>query len=278
MKKAINLWAFPKDYPLEKCLDLVKDAGFEGVEFVVEEGRISPGEKEESLEKIRKEVEKRGLSISSVATGLLWEYPLTSSDKEKRRRGEEIVLDMLRIAKVLGADTILVVPGAVNIPWVPESEKVPYELALKRARESLEKLVGKAEELEVNIGIENVWNRMLLSPLEFRDFIAEFGSPYLGAYFDVGNVVLTGFPEDWIRILKDKIKKVHLKDFRLSIGNIEGFVGLLEGDVNWEEVIKALEEVEYRDFLVAEVFPYKFYPEAQIYKTSLSMDYILRRR
>ncbi|NOZ64177.1 MAG: sugar phosphate isomerase/epimerase [Caldiserica bacterium] len=215
MKKSINIWAFPNDYPLGKCLDLVKDAGFEGIELVVEKGRIAPEEKEENLEKIRKEVEKKGLSISSLATGLFWEYLLTSSDNKKRKEGERIIVRMLEIAKVLGADTILVVPGAVNIPWVPGSEIVPYALALQRARESLERVVGKAEELQVNIGIENVWNRMLLSPLEFRDFIAEFGSPYLGAYFDVGNVLLTGFPEDWIRVLRDKIKKVHLKDFRL---------------------------------------------------------------
>jgi len=278
MRKAINLWAFPEEYSLERILELAKDAGFEGVELVVEEGRINPEESEENLLNVRKEVEKKGLEISSLATGLLWEYSLTSSDETKRKKGEELILDMLRMAKILGADTILVVPGAVNIPWEPAFEKVPYEVALKRAKESLEKLVGKAEELKVNIGIENVWNGMFLSPLEFKDFILEFGSPYLGAYFDVGNVLINGFPEDWIRILGEKIKKVHLKDFKRNVGNLDGFVGLLEGDVNWEEVIKALKEVGYDDFLVAEVFPYKFHPDAQIYKTSIAMDYILGRK
>ena len=278
MKKSINLWAFPQNYSLEKCLDLAKDAKFEGVELVVQKGRIEEGMEEENLLEIKEEVEKRELSIPSLATGLLWQYTLTSSNSKIREKGERLIEDMLRMAKTLGADTILVVPGAVNIPWQENSEKVSYDSAIKRVRESLEKVVGKAEKLKVNIGIENVWNRMFLSPLELKDFVDEIGSPYLGVYFDVGNVLINGFPEDWIRILGKRIKKVHVKDFKLSVGNINGFVSLLEGDVNWDEVVKAFNEIGYDDFITAELFPYKFYPDALIYNTSIAMDFILGRK
>ncbi len=278
MKKSINLWAFPQNYSLEKCLDLAKDAKFEGVELVVQKGRIEEGMEEENLLEIKEEVEKRELSIPSLATGLLWQYTLTSSNSKIREKGERLIEDMLRMAKTLGADTILVVPGAVNIPWQENSEKVSYDSAIKRVRESLEKVVGKAEKLKVNIGIENVWNRMFLSPLELKDFVDEIGSPYLGVYFDVGNVLINGFPEDWIRILGKRIKKVHVKDFKLSVGNINGFVSLLEGDVNWDEVVKAFNEIGYDDFITAELSPYKFHPDALIYNTSIAMDYILGRK
>jgi hexulose-6-phosphate isomerase len=131
----------------------------------------------------------------------------------------------------------------------------------------------------VIIGIENVWNKFLLSPLEFRDFIDSFNSKYVGSYFDVGNVMLTGYPEDWIRILGNRIKAVHVKDFKRTIGNANGFVGLLEGDVNWKRVVLALREINYDDYMVAEIIPPHFqFPKFTLKSTSLALDYILGRR
>ncbi len=278
MKKSINLWAFTPQTTLENCLDIAKEAGFEGVELVVEEGRVNPKETEERLKEIRREAEKRSLEISSLATGLFWKFNLVSDNPKLREEAENLIRDMLRMSSLLGADTILVVPGAVHILWETQSEIIPYEVAYKRAYQSIEKLVSEAERYKVNIGIENVWNKLFLSPMEMKEFIDDIGSPYLGVYFDVGNVLTIGFPEQWIRILGKRIKKVHLKDFRTAVGNLEGFVGLLEGDVNWPEVMKALKEIGYDDFLVAEVFPYKYHPEALIYNTSTSMDFIMGRR
>ncbi len=135
-----------------------------------------------------------------------------------------------------------------------------------------------AERYRVTIGIENVWNKFLLSPLEMRDFVDKIGSRYVGCYFDVGNVLLTGYPEQWIRILGERIKRVHLKDFKISIGNINGFCNLLEGDANWKEVIKALKEIKYDSYLTAEIVPpYRQYPQALIYNISKNMDFILDR-
>ncbi|MGB9677847.1 MAG: sugar phosphate isomerase/epimerase family protein, partial [Candidatus Ratteibacteria bacterium] len=122
------------------------------------------------------------------------------------------------------------------------------------------------------------WNKFLLSPIEMKKYVEEIGSEYVKVYFDVGNILVIGFPEMWIRILGRLIKRIHLKDFKLSIGNINGFCDLLEGDVNWPEVIKALKEIGYNSYLTAEVGPYKYFPETKIYNTSLAMDKILGRK
>jgi len=214
--------------------------------------------------------------LSSLATGLFWDYSLSSSDDKLRNKAKGIVKKMLELASYLGVDTILVVPGAVDIFFKPEAEIVPYDLAYKRSLEALGECVPTAEKYKVSIGIENVWNKFLLSPLEMRNFIDKVGSEYLGAYFDVGNALLTGYPEHWIRILGKRIKKVHIKDFKVSIGNVNGFCDLLEGDVNWAEVMKALRQVGYNDYITAEIVPaYPQYPEALLYNTSKSMDFIL---
>jgi hexulose-6-phosphate isomerase len=131
-------------------------------------------------------------------------------------------------------------------------------------------------ERDVYIGIENVWNKFLLSPLEMRNFIDEVGSGYVGSYFDVGNVLQYSYPEYWIEILGKRIKKVHIKDFDTSIGNINGFKPLLQGDVNWRKVVKALMDVEYDSFITAELSPYKTCPEQLVYDTSRHMDEILK--
>jgi hexulose-6-phosphate isomerase len=138
-------------------------------------------------------------------------------------------------------------------------------------------LAPEAERLGVSILVENIWNKFLLSPLEMRSLIDQVGSPRVGALLDTGNLIAFGYPEQWIRILGQRIKEVHLKDYRESVGGVGGFVGLLEGDVNWPEVMAALEEVGYDGFLTAEVFPYRRHGEAIVRHTSESMDRILGR-
>ena len=134
-----------------------------------------------------------------------------------------------------------------------------------------------AEKYDIKIGIENVWNKFLLSPLEFRVFIDKIDSPYVGAYFDVGNVLLTGYPEHWIRILGSRIKKVHFKDYRREPGGFGSFVDLLSGDVNYPAVMDAFADVGYNGFCNAEMMPpYKHFPEQNIYNTSATMDRIFR--
>ena len=180
------------------------------------------------------------------------------------------------VASQLGASGILVVPGAVEIFFNPAAEIVPYDVAMKRVEEVMKELAPVAEKNKVAIGIENVWNKMFLSPLEARDVLDRVGSEYVGWFFDVGNILALGFPEQWIRILGKRIKKVHVKDFRRAVGTADGFVDLLEGDVNWPEVVKALKEVGYDDFLIAEMIPgYTHAPETRLANTSLALDKIL---
>jgi hexulose-6-phosphate isomerase len=272
MKKSINLWIQPAGMSLDKCLDIIKDAEFNAVEpNISEEDYLSLKSSEKDIESLRKKIEGKGLEIASVSSGLLWQYPLSSPDKEIRNKGEKVIEKALKSAKILGTDAILVVPGIVN-------EDTDYDDCYRRSQESLKKVAETAEETGVYIGIENVWNKFLLSPLEMKRFVEEIGSKYIGVYFDVGNVLVNGYPEMWIKILGKMIKRIHLKDFKTSVGNITGFCELLEGDVNWPKVIEALNKIGYNEYLTAELGPYKFYSETIIYNTSLSMDKILNKK
>ncbi|NPV53596.1 MAG: sugar phosphate isomerase/epimerase [Firmicutes bacterium] len=281
MKKAINYWSFPGGLEGSKdimsCLDEARELGFDGVELCFAgSGALPVDVQPERLKAIRDHAKSIGIDICSVATGLLWEKSLTDDDEEVRREAMHIVERGLEIASALGADALLVLPGAVDVFFMPEVKPVPYEVAYAKLREAMEKLVPAAEKARVNIALENVWNRFLLSPLELREFIDSIGSPYLGAYLDVGNVMLTGYPEQWVRILGKRIKKVHLKDFRRSVGTAEGFVDLLEGDVNWPAVVSALRDVEYDGYLIAEMIPhYRYCPEVRLANASRAMDAIL---
>ena len=162
----------------------------------------------------------------------------------------------MQVTQWLGADAYLYVPGAVEVFFLSEAEVIPYDVCYQRASEAISQLVPTAEKLGVTIAVENVWNKFLLSPLEMRDFIDNFDSIQVGAYFDVGNVLLTGYPEQWIRILGSRIKRVHIKDFKRSIGTADGFVDLLEGDVDFVAVKKALAEINYDSYVTAEMIPY----------------------
>lgn len=285
MKKSINYWSFAEKLTdgskmsLKDCMEQAKEAGFEAIELTVaEEGELSLNSTRRDVEKIVETAEEVGIELSSLATGLFWDYSLSSSNDKVKDKAKGIVKKMLELASYLGIDTILVVPGAVDVFFKPEAEVVPYDVAYKRSLESLRECLDTAEKCKVNVGIENVWNKFLLSPLEMRDFIDKLGSDYLGAYFDVGNILLTGYPEHWIRILGKRIKRVHIKDFKRVVGNVNGFCDLLEGDVNWAEVMKALREIGYNDYITAEILPpYSQHPEALIYNTSRSMDFILGR-
>jgi len=281
VKKGINYWSFPGG--LEGKMDFaaaVKEAkklGYQGMEVCLfPEGPLSLDMGASDVAKLRKLLDDAGLQAASVTTGVLWDYPLTSTDPAQRDKGKQAVVRCLEVANQLGATGILVVPGAVEIFFNPAAEIVPYDVAMQRVEEVMKELAPVAEKNKVAIGIENVWNKMFLSPLEARDVLDRVGSEYLGWFFDVGNILALGFPEQWIRILGKRIKKVHVKDFRRAVGTADGFVDLLEGDVNWPEVVKALKEVGYDDFLIAEMIPgYTHAPETRLANTSLALDKIL---
>lgn len=281
MRKGINYWSFPGGldgkYDFGQAVAEAKRLGFQGVEVCLfPDGPLSLDVSAADVAQLRKTLDAAGLQAASVTCGALWDNQLTASDPERRKMGRHIVTRCLEVAAQLGATGILVVPGSVETFFLPEGEIVSYEVAMTRVEEAMRELVPVAEKHKVAIGIENVWNKLFLSPLEARDFVDRIGSEYVGWFLDVGNILLTGFPEQWIRILGKRLKKVHVKDFRKAVGTINGFVDLLEGDVNWPEVMKALREVGYDDFLIAEMIPYyTFAPETRLANTSLALDKIL---
>ena len=279
MKKGINIWSFPQG-TVKESLSLAKKAGFEGVELALNgEGELSLQSTQQEIAEIRKTAEDMGLKLYSLSCGLCWDYRLSDDDANMRRKAKDMIKKQLETAKILGADTILVIPGVVNVEFSMPEKKVAYDVVYERALEGVNELKVYAEDLQVNIGLENVWNKFLLSPMEMRDFIDKIGSDYVGSYLDIGNVLYCGYPEDWVRILGKRIKKVHFKDYRMQAGGLHGFVDLLAGDVNYPEVVKALQEVGYDDWVSAEMIPnYKYHTDAIIYNTSNAMDRILGRK
>lgn len=276
MRKGISIWSFAET-DLKKCFELAKDAGFDGVEVALDEkGPVSLESTKEDILKVKEMAKEVGIELYSVASGLYWTYNYTSENPENREKAKEITKKQLQVASWLGCDTILVVPGAVNVVFDPDSEIVDYDVAYERALVALKEVAPIAEELKVSIGVENVWNKFLLSPLEMRDFIDAVGSDFVGSYFDVGNVLFSGYPEQWVKILGKRIKKVHFKDYRKSVGGLDGFVDILAGDVDYKAVKSALDKVGYDNWVTAEMLPpYAQYPEAILYNTSYSMDKIL---
>jgi L-ribulose-5-phosphate 3-epimerase len=272
MLKGINQWCYPEGTPLEKVFEYSSTAGFDAVElnlYPVGSVGLTMDTTVQEAVSIVKLAASYGLKIPSISTGLLWQTPLSSPDEKVREQGRSVVLKQLELASAMGIDSILVVPGSV-------SKDVSYEDCYVRSQEELKKIIGEVEKVKVNIGIENVWNKFLLSPLEMARYIDELGSDYIKAYFDVGNVLQFGFPEQWIRILGDRICKVHVKDFSTQVGNITGFVPLLSGDVDWPAVKEALDEIGYNDVITAELSAYSINPYQLAEDTARHMDVILK--
>ncbi len=171
---------------------------------------------------------------------------------------------------------ILVVPGYVGCNFVEHPEKIRYDIAYERAQDALSRLVPEAKAADVAIGIENVWNRFLLSPLETRRFLDEIGSDYVGMYLDVGNAVYIGYPEQWIEILGHRIKKLHMSDYRFDQAGIGAFVDLFAGDVDFPAVAKAIAGIGYDDYITLEMLPnYKQFPEVSLYADKYAMNKII---
>ncbi len=249
----INHWAMPT-LGVREAADLARRAGFGAIELNLDEdGEISPRAGDVAAHALRRAVESTGLRIGGLATGLYWRYSPTSDDAATRRKALDIAKAQLSLAAALGAGAILVVPGQVGEPM--GAPLVRYDVAYERAREFVAALMPDAESAGVDVAIENVWSKLLLSPLEMRHFVAGMASDRVGVYVDVGNVLLYGYPEHWIDILGPHVRRVHLKDFRRAIGTLAGFVDIGAGDVDWEAVGLALWRSGYDGPLTAEVFP-----------------------
>lgn len=279
MLKSISTWTFDPARPAKEVFALAKEHGFEAIEVSIGgEGfplsyQVTPESTPEECQALLDLAAEAGITIASMASGFGWDLPLTSADPEIRAKAIETTKKAVRVASYLGIDGMLLVPGGVGADFIPGFVVTDYAQAYDNALAALKEIAPVAEEVGVTVGVENVWNKFLLSPLEFRSFLDEVNSPRVGCYFDVGNVVLNGYPEQWIRILGNRITRVHFKDFKKSVGTLDGFCPLLEGDTDYPAVVAALKEIGYTGPVTAEFFGV----EEQLPAISRAMDTILGR-
>ena len=231
IKKAVLLEMLPAKLSYTDRFQLARDSGFEETECPT-----TPDE--HTAEEIKKAAEKTGLRIHSVMNMDHWEFPLSSADPAVVAKCVKGMETSLRNAQFWGADTVLLVPAVVN----PQTS---YRDAWTRSQQQIRKMIPLAQELQVIIAVEEVWNKFLLSPLEFARYVDDFKSPWVRAYFDVGNVVISGYPQDWIRTLSKRIVKLHIKDFKFDKRECARWTPLREGEINWPEVYKALAAIGY---------------------------------
>lgn len=281
MKPGINLWALPADLAWEDALGLAARAGFAAVEPNVEkEGWITGALGAAELAGRRRAVEAAGLEIAGLSSGLLWETSLTGPTEEERAIARGLVEAQLRAAAALGAGAALVVPGAVDVFFMPSRPRVRYDQAMERLVAALEALLPLAEHEGVVLAIETVWNRFLLSPLEVRSLVDRFASRWFGVYLDVGNLMALGYPQDWVDILGPRVARVHVKGYRRSggLGTSEGFCGLLAGEVNWGEVMASLARAGYDGYVTAELFrPSRVPPDLFLGQAARELRWILEQ-
>lgn len=240
-KKAIMWGGIGAGKTILEKFQAAKTAGFDGVETDSHLNR----------DEVLAAMKATGLSVASVCDSRHWKFLLSSPDQKVRADGVDALKVSLEDASIYGADTVLLVPGRVT-------DTIGYDECWDRSVEEIKKAIPLAEKLKVRIAIENVWNNFLLSPLEAARYIDQFKSRAVGAYFDIGNIVAYGWPEQWIRILGKRIAKVHIKEYSRKIADTEGKsagfkVKLREGDVNWSAVMKTLDEAGYKGWTTIEM-------------------------
>jgi L-ribulose-5-phosphate 3-epimerase len=241
IKKSVLISMLPKDRSYAERFAIGREAGFDAIE-------MQTVVKEDEAAEIQEAAKKTGLRVHSVMNSDHWRYPLSSNDPAAVTRSVEGMQTSLRNAKLWGAETVLLVPAVVDAG-------TSYKDAWTRSQRVIrERLLPMAADMKVVIAVEEVWNKFLLSPIEFNKYVDDFQSPWLKAYFDVGNVVLYAFPQDWIRTLGPRIAKIHLKDFNFDRSNGRfAWKNIGEGDIDWPEVRRALTEIGYAGYVTTEV-------------------------
>ncbi|MEN8255315.1 MAG: sugar phosphate isomerase/epimerase family protein [Verrucomicrobiota bacterium] len=276
MYKAINYWVLGGFDGEKGPYAAIEDAAKWGLGLEITFGDCIPADvTEEECGKIKAAAEKAGVGLKTMATGFYWGCSLGSPDEAERAQAVEFTKKYLQAAAWLGAETILVVPAAVDVAWDPSRPVVPYKQAWDLSVESLKEILPLAEELGVNIALENVWNKFLLSPMEMKMYVDQFGSDRIGVYFDTGNCMVAGYPEHWIEILGSRIKAVHLKNFKRDDagGLLHGFGDdLMAGDIDFAAVKAALEAHIPDVPVTAEMIPFCRLPDLILPDAALAED------
>ena len=277
MKKSIGDNMIPKGWSFEQGLELVKKAGYEGIELWLGDVPWFQMETTDAqVSELRRKVESAGLVVSNVSTGLHWETPLSARDPKVRAQAIRIVQREIETAQLLGCDAVLVVAGLVT-------EEVPYNEVYLRCVDAMQQLAPVAAKARVKIGCENCnsEHKFLISTREFWTFLNEVNSPYVGLHLDVGNIHDTGFAEQWIEMHGSRITRVHLKDPMKKRGRSGEpvYTNLFLGDNNWAAIRAALKKVGYDGWLIAEMeWRYKFAPDQQFFDTAAAMQRLIEGR
>ena len=259
MKASVNGWmvgGFQNEVPIAQAARTAKELGYDAIELCYGAGELGPETDDAELARIRGTVEEAGLEIASLATGAYWGMSLGSPDDGERAEALRFTVAYIGAAAALGAGAVLVIPGTVDVCFDEARPVCPARQVYERAQESICELLPVAEKAKVVLGMENVWSKLLTGPFEYAGFIDSFASPCVKAYFDAGNCLLNGYPEHWIDILRDRITRVHVKNFtrREGGGTLSDFTpSLLEGSANWPAIFAALKTAGYDGYLTAEV-------------------------
>jgi len=256
---------------IESALSQTKKNGFDALELSVSsEGVINTNTSKAECEIIRKKIDDSGIFVDSIATGMSWGVSPTSNDRSIREKSIKLHQDALKVASFLDCKALLFVPGVVKSPISPDI--VRYDKALDRLREAINQMLPIAEDLNVDLCMENVWNGFFYSPIELRDFVDSFDSDRLGVYLDIGNLIgYQQYPPHWVELLNSRIKRVQIKDFQENfdwIGSFS-FCDIGAGDVPWKETIAALNAIQYKSTIIAEMLPWD---ETILSRTSAAMD------
>lgn len=275
MKTAVSFYTFDQNVDIREACEQAKKAGYDGVELCISEnGQLNMKTTEKELGQIRTMIGDMGLEVASVGAWNLWEHNLAGEDEADAAYASKIIRKQIEFAHAFGADACLVVPGWVGTNFAPGI--VRYDRAYENSQKRLAALAPMAEAAGVNLGVENVWNKFLLSPLELKRFLDEIGSDFVGAYFDVGNIIYIGYPDQWIEILGKHIKRLHFCDCRAEQAGLGMFVDLFEGDVDFEAVMKAAKSIGYDKWATVEFLPnYKRFPYQSVINARLSLQKIL---
>ena len=256
---------------IESALSQTKKNGFDALELSVSgEGVINTNTSKAECEIIRKKIDDSGIFVDSIATGMSWGVSPTSNDRSIREKSIKLHQDALKVASFLDCKALLFVPGVVKSPISPDI--VRYDKALDRLREAINQMLPIAEDLNVDLCMENVWNGFFYSPIELRDFVDSFDSDRLGVYLDIGNLIgYQQYPPHWVELLNSRIKRVQIKDFQENFdwtGSFS-FCDIGAGDVPWKETIAALNAIQYKSTIIAEMLPWD---ETILSRTSAAMD------
>ncbi|MBC47316.1 MAG: xylose isomerase [Thiotrichales bacterium] len=258
---------------IESALIQTQSNGFEALELSVSnEGVINTNLSESECSAIRQKINDSGVFVDSIATGMSWGISPTSDDAGVRKNSIKLHQDAIKVASHLDCKALLFVPGVVKSPISPEI--VRYDRALDRLREAINQMLPIAEDLDVDLCMENVWNGFFYSPIELRDFVDSFESNKLGVYLDIGNLIgYQQYPPHWVELLNSRIKRIQIKDFQENFdwtGSFS-FCDIGTGDVPWKETISALKSIQYKSTIIAEMLPWD---ETILSRTSTAMDQI----